>query len=89
MKVLVKIEDVMLLGVSEEKYTSKKTQQLVTYYDLAFKQGAQVGSVSTVREIFDMYKNGQIKDMQQCTMFAEFNTDFRNMQVVAVHPVGK
>lgn len=87
MKVAMKIESVMFLGSSKSSYVSKKTGKPVDIFDVAIKQGGGVGQLSTTKEVYDMYASGQIKDFAKVDLIAEYNSDFRNLQVVGVHPV--
>lgn len=87
MKIGVKIENVMLLGVSENSYVSKKTGQPVVFYNMAIKSGSDVGQLSATKELYDMYTNDLIKDFAKFDLICEYSVDFRNLQVVGVHAV--
>ena len=85
MQLMVRTEGVFL-GVSKTDYVSKSTGQPGCYYNVAIKQGGEVGSVPCNKELFDMYTSGQIKDFTEVEFDANFNDRYNRLQVVAVHP---
>lgn len=85
MKLAMKIESITFLGAVKNSYVSKKTGNPVEYYEISVKQGGGVGQLATVKEIFDMYEGGQLKDFAKVDLIAEYNSDFRNLQIVGVH----
>lgn len=85
MQLMVKAEGIFL-GVSKTDYVSKSTGKPGCYYNVAIKQGGEVGSVPCEKALFDRYKAGELKDYTEADFDASFNDRYSRLQVVAVHP---
>lgn len=77
--------DGVFLGVNKTDYVSKQTGQPGSYYDVAIKQGGEVGNVSCVKDIYDMYVAGQLKDYIGCRFDCSYDDRFNRLQVTDVH----
>lgn len=78
--------DGVFLGVTKIDYISKSTGQPGSYYNVAVKQGGEVGSVSATKDIFDMFVAGQVKEFSGCRFDCVFDDRFARLQVVGIHP---
>lgn len=76
----------IFLGVSKTEYTNRETGKKGCYYNLAVKQGGEVGSLPCNEDLYTMYERGEIKDFTEVELTANFNDRFNRLQVTSVQP---
>lgn len=75
----------IFLGATKNDYT-RKDGTPATYYNVSVKQGAEVGSLPCVKEIYDAYISGSLKDFEKCEMRSTFDDRYGRLQVVEIQP---
>ena len=75
----------IFLGATKNDYT-RKDGTPATYYNVSVKQGAEVGSLPCVKEIYDAYISGSLKDFEKCEMRFTFDDRYGRLQVVEIQP---
>ena len=81
---LVSTVEAVLLGVAKNGYVKDGQQR--EYFNVSVKQGGEVGTIGTTKEVFEMYQSGQLADYAPCRFDCVYNDRFRNLQVVGIHP---
>lgn len=77
----------IFLGVSKTDYVSKSTGHPASFYNVAVKQGGEVGSIACTEDLFDQYSSGAIKDYVEADFSGTFDDRFNRLQITAVSPV--
>lgn len=86
MRLTVKARGIFL-GVSKTDYVSKSTGQPGCFYNVAVKQGGEVGSMACTKDLYDQYISGGIKDYVEADFSGSFDDRFNRLQITAVAPV--
>lgn len=86
MQLMVKTEGVFL-GVSKTDYVSTRTGQPGTFFNIAVKQGGEVGQIPCEKALYEKYMSGELKDFMQAGFDGVFNDRYNRLQITAVHPV--
>lgn len=76
----------IFLGVSRTDYTRKSDGKPGCFYNVALKQGGEVGNVPCGEDLYKQYESGQLKDFTECDILAVFNDQYGRLQVTAVNP---
>lgn len=77
--------DGVFLGVTKNDYVSKKTGQPGTYYNVAVKQGGEVGTVPCTKDIYDMYVAKQLEDFVPCRFDCTYDDRYSRFEVIGAH----
>lgn len=77
--------DGVFLGATKTDYVSKKTGQPSCFYNIAVKQGGEVGSVPCTKDIYDMYVAKQLEEFKPYVLDANFDDRFGRFEVCGAH----
>lgn len=74
------------LGAIEKPYTNRETGQSGISYQISVKQGGQVGTLRTVKEVFEICRS--IPDFSPCSFDCAYQEFGKNasIQVLGIHP---
>lgn len=75
----------IFLGASKTDYVRKSDNKPGCYYNVALKQGGEVGNIPCNEDIYKQYESGQLKDFIECDVVAVFNDQYGRLQVTAVN----
>ncbi|MCI8416115.1 MAG: hypothetical protein HFI33_01225 [Lachnospiraceae bacterium] len=76
----------VFLGATKTDYTRKSDGQASAFYNVSVKQGAEVGSISCSREIYEQYEKGELQDFAKCEFVSVFDDRYNRLQVMEVQP---
>lgn len=79
----------VFLGATKTDYTRKSDGQASAYFNVSVKQGAEVGSIPCVKQIYDDYVSGKLQDFAKCDFVSVFDDRYGRLQVTEVQPTGK
>lgn len=75
----------IFLGATKTDYT-RKDGNPGSYYNVSLKQGAEVGSIPCVKDIYEDYASGRLQDFAKCELVSTFDDRYGRLQVVEVKP---
>lgn len=76
----------VFLGVSKTEYNRKSDGRPSCYYNLALKQGGEVGNIPCNEDVYKQYESGQLKDYVEADIVAVFNDQYGRLQITSVSP---
>lgn len=75
----------IFLGATKTDYT-KKDGNPGCYYNVSLKQGAEVGSIPCLEDIYADYSTGKLQDFAKCEFVSTFDDRYNRLQVVEIQP---